>query len=145
MREKMILHTGSLRPAISKPSGRWAFNADGEILFGGDHSLTIKRAKEGMEIAHSILKEMGPREITSIDVPVGFTPRTSGSHRVGSCRAGVDPKNSVVNQHFESHEVENMFLCDASVIPRVTTGNSGTPQASVTVFAAGRIVERHFS
>jgi choline dehydrogenase-like flavoprotein len=51
----------------------------------------------------------------------------------------------VVNPHFESHDVDNLLICDASVIPRVTTGNSGTPQASVTVFAAGRIVKRHFS
>jgi choline dehydrogenase-like flavoprotein len=41
--------------------------------------------------------------------------------------------------------VENLFVCDASVIPRVTTGNSGTPQASMTVFAAARIIDRRFS
>jgi choline dehydrogenase-like flavoprotein len=64
---------------------------------------------------------------------------------VGSCRAGVDPKISVVNPHFESHDVDNLFICDASVIPRVTTGNSGTPQAAVTAFAAERMIQRRFS
>ena len=64
---------------------------------------------------------------------------------MGSCRAGVDPKTSVVNPHFESHDVDNLFICDGSVIPRVTTGNTGTPQAAVTVFAAARIVRRHFA
>ena len=114
------------------------------MLYGGDHALTIRRAKEGMAISRSILEKMGARRITSTQIPVELTPQTSGSHRVGSCRAGADPRESVVNAHFESHDVDNLLLCDASVIPRVTTGNSGTPQASVTVFAAGRMIERHF-
>mgnify|MGYP000654486425 CR=1 FL=1 len=119
-------------------------NPDGKILYGGDHSLTIRRSKEGMAIAHEVLKKMGARKITSIDIPVTITEATRGSHRVGSCRAGVDPKTSVVNPYFESHDVDNLFVCDGSAIPRVTTGNTGTPQASITVFAASRLIERHF-
>jgi choline dehydrogenase-like flavoprotein len=145
MREKGVLRSGSLSPSVSKPSGRWYIDPDGKLLYGGDHSLTIRRAREGMEIAYSVLKEMGGKQMTSPQAPINVTPRTGGSHKVGSCRAGQDPKNSVVNQYFESHDVENLLICDGSALPRTTTGNSGTPQASVTVFAAGRIVERHFS
>ena len=145
MQSKGILRTGSLRPSVGKGSGRWAMNPDGKILYGGDHRLTIRRSKEGMAIAHEVLKKMGTRKITSIDIPVTITEATRGSHRVGSCRAGVDPQTSVVNPHFESHDVGNLFVCDASVMPRVTTGNTGTPQASMTVFAAARIIERRLS
>jgi len=144
MREGGIFRIGTLNPAMAKAPGRWAMDPDGRILYSGDHSLTIRRAKEALGISHEILKKMGARKITSIDVPVPMTPTTSGSHRVGSCRAGVDPRTSVVNPHFESHDVDNLYIADASVIPRVTTGNTGTPQAAVTVFAAARIVERHF-
>jgi choline dehydrogenase-like flavoprotein len=87
---------------------------------------------------------MGAREITSKDIPARINSATRGSHLVGSCRAGTDPGTSVVNPYFESHDVDNLYICDASVIPRVTTGNTGTPQAAVTVFGAERIVERHF-
>jgi choline dehydrogenase-like flavoprotein len=97
-----------------------------------------------MEIAREVLEKMGARKITSTQIPVEITPQTSGSHRVGSCRAGVDPKTSVVNPYFESHDVDNLLMCDGSVMPRVSTGNSGTPQASITVFAAARMIERHF-
>ena len=45
---------------------------------------------------------------------------------MGSCRAGIDPKTSVVDPYFESHDVDNLFVCDGSVIPRVTTGNRHT-------------------
>jgi len=144
MREKGVLRTGSLSPSVSKGSGRWFINEDGKMLYGGDHSLTIRRAKEGMEMSRAVLEKMGARRITPTQIPVELTPQTSGSHRVGSCRAGIDPKESVVNPYFESHDVDNLFLCDGSVIPRVTTGNTGTPQASVSVFAAARIVARHF-
>lgn len=145
IREKGILRTGSLSPSNSKPSGRWHINPDGQLLYGGDHSLTIRRAKEGRAIAYEVLEKMGGKQISSVDTPVTITPRTGGSHKVGSCRAGIDPKESVVNQYFESHDVDNLLICDGSAIPRVTTGNTGTPQASVTVFAAGRIIKRHFS
>ncbi|MBI2821905.1 MAG: hypothetical protein HYX74_06745, partial [Acidobacteria bacterium] len=145
MKENGILRTGSLSPSVSKPSGRWHIDGRGNLLYGGDHSLTIRRAKEGMEIARAVLEKMGARRITSTQIPVTLTPQTGGSHKVGSCRAGVDPKAAVVNLYFESHDVDNLLICDGSVIPRVTTGNTGTPQASLTVFAAGRIIERHFS
>ena len=145
MREKGILRTGSLSPSVSKPSGRWYIDPDGQLLYGGDHSLTIRRAKEGRAIAYEVLEKMGAKKISSLDTPVTITPRTGGSHKGGSCRAGVDPKTSVVNQYFESHDVDNLLVCDGSAIPRVTTGNTGTPQSSLTVFAAGRMIERHFS
>ncbi|MBI2821409.1 MAG: GMC family oxidoreductase, partial [Acidobacteria bacterium] len=144
MREKGIFRTGSLNPAMAKSPGRWSIDPRGKLVYDGDHSLTIRRAKEGLAIAHEILKKMGARKITSIDIPVTFSRATGGSHLVGSCRAGIDPKTSVVNLDFESHDVDNLFICDASVIPRVTTGNTGTPQAAVTVFAAERIVQRRF-
>lgn len=144
MKEKGILRTGSLNPAMAKASGRWSFDPKGNLVYSGDHSLVVRRAREGLEIAHSILTEMGARKITSKDIPARINQATRGSHLVGSCRAGTDPKTSVVNPYFESHDVDNLYICDASVIPRVTTGNTGTPQAAVTVFGAARMVERHF-
>ena len=144
MKNKGILRTGSLNPSMAKATGRWSFDSRGSLVYSGDHSMVVRRAREGLEIAHGILTEMGAREITSKDIPARINSATRGSHLVGSCRAGTDPGTSVVNPYFESHDVDNLYICDASVIPRVTTGNTGTPQAAVTVFGAARIVERHF-
>ncbi len=139
-----IFRTGTMNPAMAKGAGRWSFDPQGNLVYGGDHSVVIRRAHEGLEIAHGILTEMGASEITSKDVPARINSATRGSHLVGSCRAGTDPATSVVNPYFESHDVDHLYICDASVIPRVTTGNTGTPQAAVTVFGAARIVARHF-
>mgnify|MGYP001188132813 FL=1 len=90
-----------------------------------------------------ILEEMGAQKITSPTLEK-LTPQTRGENKVGSCRAGIDPKTSVVNPDFESHDIENLLICDGSVIPRVSSGPSGTPQAALSVLAAARIIERHF-
>ena len=144
MKDGGIFHTGTMNPAMAKGAGRWSFDPQGDLVYSGDHSVVVRRAREGLEIAHGILTEMGASKITSKDVPARINSATRGSHLVGSCRAGTDPTASVVNPYFESHDVDNLYICDASVIPRVTTGNTGTPQAAVTVFGAARIVERHF-
>jgi len=144
MKNNDILRTGSIRLRVVKPSGRWFIGPDGEMLYGGDHTLTLQRIREGIEKAREILSEMGAQRITSPTVG-DFAPQTRGEHKVGSCRAGVDPESSVVNPHFESHDLENLLICDGSVIPRVSSGPSGTPQAALSVLAATRIIERHFS
>ena len=142
MKDKGILRTGTIRLRVVKPSGRWFIGPEGEMLYGGDHTLTLQRIREGIEKAREILDEMGGQEITSPTVEE-FAPQTRGEHKVGSCRAGVDAETSVVNPYFESHDIDNLLICDGSVIPRVTSGPSGTPQAALSVLAADRIIERH--
>uniref|UniRef100_A0A2P2MTG3 Long-chain-alcohol oxidase n=1 Tax=Rhizophora mucronata TaxID=61149 RepID=A0A2P2MTG3_RHIMU len=39
------------------------------------------------------------------------------AHQMGSCRMGLNPKESVVNQMGETWEVEGLFLADSSVFP----------------------------
>lgn len=38
-------------------------------------------------------------------------------HPLGTARMGVDPLQSVVNVDHEAHDVNNLFLCDGSVVP----------------------------
>ena len=64
---------------------------------------------------------------------------THDSLRTGS---GLDEKE--YKEFLSKLNQENLFVCDNSVIPRVTTGPTGIPLATVAVFAAQRIVERHF-
>ncbi|MDG6998321.1 MAG: GMC family oxidoreductase [Nitrososphaerota archaeon] len=56
------------------------------------------------------------------------------SHHVqGSCRMGEDVSKSVVNSHCESHDVENLYVMDGSVIPSVIDSNP-----SLTIMALSR-------
>ncbi len=66
-------------------------------------------------------------------------------HVLGTCRAGTDPRTSVTDPRFRAHEVDNLFICDGSVIPRTGTGNSGMVVATAATFAAQRMGQDHFS
>ena len=113
--------------------------------------------KESMIVLRDIYREMGSVKIRDID-PVlkeldavaasmlqGRSP-VSATHQSCSCRAGADRRNSVVNERFECHDIRNLFICDLSVLPRVTYGNPGVAMvAHVACFAWRRLVEDHFS
>jgi choline dehydrogenase-like flavoprotein len=45
---------------------------------------------------------------------------SAGQHQAGTCRMGNDPKTSVVDKHCRVHDVDNLFVIDASV--HVTNG-----------------------
>jgi choline dehydrogenase-like flavoprotein len=41
-------------------------------------------------------------------------------HETGTCRMGIDPKTSVTNGFGQTHDVNNLYICDASVFPNCT-------------------------
>jgi choline dehydrogenase-like flavoprotein len=54
------------------------------------------------------------------------------AHPLGSCRMGVDPRNSVVSPNGESHEVPGLFICDGSILP---TSLGVNPQLTILTVA----------
>ncbi|MGH9902765.1 MAG: GMC oxidoreductase, partial [Pyrinomonadaceae bacterium] len=104
------------------------------------NQIIERRLREGGEMAREVLRKMGARKIAGHDM----APIYHIAHGVSTCRAGSDPKSSVVNPDFESHDVENLFVCDASVLPRSASGDAIGPIATVSVLAARRIVSKHF-
>jgi choline dehydrogenase-like flavoprotein len=59
---------------------------------------------------------------------------TSGAlHPQGTCRAGADPANSVVDANLLSWDVKNLMCCDASVIPHHISSN---PNAMIMAVAS---------
>lgn len=54
------------------------------------------------------------------------------THTIGSCRMGSDPKNSVVDADCRSHDVPNLWICDASIMP---TGGCVNPTMTIQAVA----------
>ncbi|HEX7057894.1 MAG TPA: GMC family oxidoreductase [Bacilli bacterium] len=54
------------------------------------------------------------------------------AHLMGGCRMGNDPGNSVVNSYGQTHDIKNLFICDASIF--VTSG-AGNPTNTVMALA----------
>jgi choline dehydrogenase-like flavoprotein len=63
-----------------------------------------------------ILEEAGAQNLATRSLRRGGV----GVHQNGTCRLGEDPKTSVVSKYGQSHEVDNLFVVDASCF--VTSG-----------------------
>ena len=110
----------------------------------GDPSYIEKRMKEGAELVYEILKKTNPVKMSKM--PTAFRFRGfEGVHNLGSCRAGRDRKNSVVDSDFASHDVENLFVCDTSAIPWSGNCLAAGPAMAAGTYAWKRIVAEHFS
>ena len=52
------------------------------------------------------------------DIPLSGT-----AHQAGTCRFGTDPATSVLNPDCRAHEIENLFITDASFFPSIGAVN----------------------
>ena len=52
-------------------------------------------------------------------------------HPVGSCRMGFDPSDSVVDPSLRVHGMAGVRVCDASIMPENTSGNTNVPTAAI--------------
>jgi choline dehydrogenase-like flavoprotein len=79
----------------------------------------------GLERAAQVLREAGARRT----YPTGLRPE-AGFHLMGTTRMGTDPARSVVDPFGRSHDVENLFIADASVFVTAAAINpTATAQA----------------
>ncbi len=80
----------------------------------------VDRAAEAMEAAGAVSIE---RKELAID---------SGYHLLGTCRMGDNPRESVVDQWGQAHDVPNLFINDGSIF---VTGSGMNPTATIMALA----------
>jgi choline dehydrogenase len=61
-------------------------------------------------------------------------------HQCGTCRMGMDVSSSVVDQGLNVHGIKGLRIVDASIFPRITTGNTNAPAIMVGEKAADTIL-----
>lgn len=114
----------------------------GEHLYPRDDPAILSLIHKAWNIAHEIVGTITPRPIKVDDSP----PESFNVlHEVGTCRAGINRKNSVVTPEFDSHDVRNLMICSAAVIPTANHTASHMPTVTVSCYAWRRIVANHFS
>ena len=108
-------------------------------LSGGRHAHTIEISTVMAGKAEAWLKEAGAVETWQKLSGPGLS---AGQHQAGTCRMGDDPATSVVNRYCQVHDVDNLFVIDASV--HVTNGgfNPVLTIMAIAYYASDHLVER---
>jgi len=64
------------------------------------------------------------------------------SHYVGTCRMGKDPVRSVLNEHCQSHDIQNLFIVDGSSFPSYPEKNPTETVIAVSLRAVEYLAEQ---
>ena len=67
------------------------------------------------------------------DIPIGGT-----AHQAGTCRFGVDPEKSVLDLNCKAHDLDNLYVTDASFFPSI-----GAVNPTLTIIANALRVADH--
>ena len=110
-------HRGRRRPGPASPT-RSPTPAETAGLYG---ELKTILNKTGMA-AHHVLRKNFYMEM---DVPIAGV-----AHQAGTCRFGKDPAASVSDVNCKAHELDNLYLADASIFPSI-----GAVNPALTVMA----------
>ncbi len=62
-------------------------------------------------------------------------------HECGVCRFGNDPKTSVTNKWAQTHDVPNLYICDASIFPNLTDKTTTMPIIAFTMRTCDYMLE----
>jgi choline dehydrogenase-like flavoprotein len=71
------------------------------------------------------------------DVPIGGT-----AHQAGTARFGTDPRTSVLDPDCKAHELDNLYVTDASFFPSIGAVNPTLTIVANAMRVADRIAER---
>jgi choline dehydrogenase-like flavoprotein len=92
--------------------------------------MSIKRLSFMAAKCRQILKATGSYKLVE---EFGTADFFSTTHTYGTCRMGQDKKQSVVNSDCRSHDISNLYICDASVFP--SSGGGESPSLTIQALA----------
>ncbi|KAJ7953298.1 Long-chain-alcohol oxidase [Quillaja saponaria] len=104
----------------------------------GTHNCTGKTLnvkQVSLREFEKFVKEESSRPLTDLSTQL------CSAHQMGSCRMGIDPKDSVVNQMGETWEVEGLFIADTSVFPTALGVNPMVTVQAISYCTAQSVLE----
>jgi choline dehydrogenase-like flavoprotein len=115
---------------LPRPENRIAYDGDRVVLDTRENNMEahhrLKKKLEQVLDAAGCYPFLHDRSLyLGKDIPVGGT-----AHQAGTARFGADPATSVLNLDCRTHEVDNLYLADASFFPSI-----GAVNPTLTVIA----------
>ncbi|MGB0191723.1 MAG: GMC family oxidoreductase, partial [Nocardioides sp.] len=139
---------GTLRLASADPTATplidpayLAESADLDLLTEG--SELVREIFSGAAFKGAIKDEIHPgRSLQGSDLRQAILNRaTSVYHGVGTCKMGVD-ETAVVTPDLKVRGVEGLRVCDASIMPSITGGNTNAPAIMIGERGADLVLGR---
>jgi long-chain-alcohol oxidase len=148
-----------------RTGGRVTLRQDGSLrvrysLIAQDERIIV----ESLISAGKVMEAAGAKEIFTLhNPPISYQPTAGGHepwaeqvrrtgfrgkatafsyHQMGSCRMGTDPHTSAIGPDNESHEVQNLFVTDASAFPSASGVNPMLTIYAIANRAADAIAAR---
>ncbi|WP_428374227.1 GMC oxidoreductase [Lichenicoccus sp.] len=127
---------------LPRPDNRIAYDGDKVVL-----SIAEGREEAAHRLKHKLeglLEPIGAWPILldrslylGKNIPINGT-----AHQAGTCRFGPDPKSSVLDLDCRAHEVDNLYVTDASFFPSIGAVNPTLTIIANALRVADRIKER---
>lgn len=126
------IHIMAMSEDLPDPASRVLWRNGGVVLDWkrtnvAAHDLLVKRLKAAMR-----------RAGWPIVLSRGF-PKSKPSHQCGTARMGADPGAAVVDENLRAHDLDNLYIVDASVLPTSAAVNPSLTIAALALRAAGHI------
>ena len=127
---------------LPKPENRIFYDGDRVVLDIHEGNLEAARrlrAKlEALTLPMGAFPKLIDRDLyLGKDIPLGGT-----AHQAGTCRFRSDPATSVLDLDCKAHELDNLYITDASFFPSIGAVNPTLTIIANALRVADRIKER---
>ena len=111
-------------------------NPDSRVLVRGD-DIVVDWQRSNMDAHHMLIRRTRQvmRRAGFPVVLVRIFGNKTTSHQCGTARLGADPARSVVNPDCRSHDLPNLWITDASVLPTSAAVNPALTIAALALKA----------
>jgi choline dehydrogenase-like flavoprotein len=127
---------------LPRPENRIRYDGDRVVL--DIHEGNMEAAQRLKEKLKDLLTPMGAwpglierKLFLGKDIPIGGT-----AHQAGTCRFGPDAKTAVLDLDCKAHELDNLYVADASFFPSIGAVNPTLTIIANALRVAARIKER---
>ena len=76
---------------------------------------------------------------TFVSCKVNFSDFILGSHHAGTCSMSYEEGQGVVDSNLKYHGIENLYICDASVLPKIGNANLSLTLAALAIRLSNQI------
>lgn len=121
---------------LPSPDNRIYIDRSGKIMvnYKPNNTEAHQRLKQRFK---RILRSIGLPLVIDVDVPFKIL-----NHQVGTCRFGDDPKQNVLDRNCRTHDIDNLYVVDASFFPSSTAMNPSLTIAANALRVADHLKQR---